>query len=134
MYLFWLNLIYHVFRYKKLNVLEKYPYYEAKHLYSKGSESSLSKRESPEMLARRLEQYDVVSFDVFDTLILRPFSEPADLFYILGEELGYMDFRRIRIEMELRAREEKYEKENHYEVNLSEIYDLFSREAGIDKK
>ncbi len=134
LYLFWLNLIYHVFRYKKLNVLEKYPYYEAKHLYSKGSESSLSKRESPEMLARRLEQYDVVSFDVFDTLILRPFSEPADLFYILGEELGYMDFRRIRIEMELRAREEKYEKENHYEVNLSEIYDLFSREAGIDKK
>ena len=29
LYLFWLNLIYHVFRYKKLNVLEKYPYYEA---------------------------------------------------------------------------------------------------------
>ena len=48
------------------------------------SESSKSQRETPEELAKRLAQYDVISFDVFDTLILRPFSLPTDLFFIIG--------------------------------------------------
>ena len=42
----------------------------------KVSESSLSLREAPEEFARRLLQYDIISFDVFDTLLFRPFSNP----------------------------------------------------------
>ena len=130
-YLLYLNAAYHVFRYRKIGISEKYPYYETKQLYSSGSESSLSRRKSPEEFARELAEYDVVSFDVFDTLVLRPFSSPTDLFFLLGDELGYMDFKRIRMEMEWRARERKYRKENHYEVNLEEIYEVLSEETGI---
>ena len=68
------------------------------------SESSKSQRETPEELAKRLAQYDVISFDVFDTLILRPFSLPTDLFFIIGDRLGYPDFERIRRKMEEAAR------------------------------
>lgn len=32
----------------------------------------------------KLKEYDVVSFDVFDTLIFRPFSVPTDLFSLVG--------------------------------------------------
>ena len=131
LYLLYLNAAYHVFRYRKIGLSEKYPYYESKQLYSGGSESSLSKRSSPEAFAKELSRFDVISFDVFDTLILRPFSSPADLFFLLGDELGYMDFKRIRMEMEWRARERKYRKENHYEVNLEEIYEMLSEETGI---
>jgi len=134
MYLFWLNISYYVLRNKKLLQTEKYPYYENKVLYAKDSESSLSKREPPEELAAELSKYDVISFDVFDTLVLRPFSSPTDLFFVLGDQLNYMDFQRIRCEMEWRAREKKYKKEKHHEVNLDEIYTVLAEETGIDKE
>ena len=133
-YLLYLNVAYHIFRRKKLGIIEKYPYYESKKLYSEGSESSLSKREAPKTFAKDLATYDVVSFDVFDTLIFRPFSSPADLFFLLGDALEYMDFKRIRQEMEWKAREKKYKQEKHYEVNLDEIYTLLSEETGIAKE
>jgi len=133
-YLLLLNISYYVFHNKKLAQTEKYPYYENKVLYSEDSESSISKRETPEELAAALAKYDVVSFDVFDTLVLRPFSSPTDLFFVLGDQLNYMDFQRIRCEMEWRAREKKYKREKHYEVNIDEIYTVLSEETGIDKE
>ncbi len=134
LYLLALNAGYHIFRIRRLGQMEKYPYYESRVLYTAGSESSLSDREPPEKLAERLLAYDVISFDVFDTLIFRPFSEPADLFFLVGDRLKYMDFKRIRMEMEWRAREKKYKEAGHYEVTLEEIYDLLSEETGIDSQ
>ncbi len=131
-YLIGLNISYYVFRRKSLEVSEKYPYYEERRLYTSGSESSISAKIRPEELARQLEEYDVISFDVFDTLIFRPFSEPTDLFFFLGDRLNYPDFKRIRMEMEWKARERKYKKSKSYEVNLEEIYTVLSQETGID--
>jgi len=133
-YLMGLNISYYIFRNKKLAQSEKNPFYEKKKLFIKDSESSLSKRETPEKLALELAKYDVISFDVFDTLVLRPFSSPTDLFFLLGERLGYFDFKRIRMEIEWKTREKKYKKEKHYEINLDEIYTLLSAETGIDKE
>lgn len=132
-YLLGLNFSYYVLRNKKLAVLEKYPFYEEKLLYAKDSESSLSYGVSPKELAGRLATYDIISFDVFDTLMLRPFSSPEDVFYLLEDRLSYPDFHRLRKEMEWKAREKKYKKEKHYEVTLEEIYDVIARETGIDK-
>ena len=73
-------------------------------------------RESPEVFARKLASYDVISFDVFDTLLLRFFSDPADVFYLIGMELDYPDFRRIRTEAE-RLRGER--KREHPELRRS---------------
>ena len=128
--LYW-NTTYYVFHDKRLAQPEKYPYYEEKLLYVKGSESSISCKTTPEKYAADLSGYDVISFDVFDTLVLRPFSEPTDLFHVLGHELGYPDFKRIREEMEWKARERKFKKEKHYEVTLEEIYRVLMRETGI---
>lgn len=134
LYLIGINIAYHVFRYRKIGVIEKYPYFERKKLYTKDSESSLSKKESPNKFAEELLQYDVISFDVFDTLIFRLFSTPSDVFFLVGDELGYMDFKRIRIEMEWKARKKKYKETGCYEVTLEEIYDLLSEETGIEKQ
>jgi len=97
------------------------------------SESSLSKRESPEALAKWLMQYDIISFDVFDTLIFRPFSKPTDLFFLLSEKLNYLDLERIRKEMEEKAREQKWKEKGHREVTLDEIWEVIERECGIDR-
>ncbi len=100
-------------------------------LLAEGSESALSLREEPEAFARRLGEGDLISFDVFDTLLLRPFDLPQDLFYLVGERLGYLDFRRLRMEMEERARQLAWKERGNREITLEEIYRLAERETGI---
>ncbi len=133
-YLLWLNFAYYVLRVRRLGKAEGCAFYEEKELCSAGSESALSKREEPEKLAGKLVEYDAVSFDVFDTLIFRPFSKPADLFYFVGRELDYQDFHRLRREMEGRARKERYEREGDWEITFEELYEVMERECGIGKE
>ena len=64
----------------------------------KQSESELAMQEGVSVVSfvEKLSSYDVISFDIFDTLIFRPFSEPTDLFYFVGEQLGIMNFKELR--------------------------------------
>jgi len=80
-------------------------------------------------IADKLCESEIVSFDVFDTLIFRPFAVPTDLFYCVGQKLGYPDFRTIRIEAETSARLRKQES-----VTLKDIYDFLSEKTGIDSE
>ena len=73
-------------------------------------------------LVSELMKYDVVSFDIFDTLIFRPFSAPTDLFYLIGNEIGLLDFKRMREEAEYTARIEKYAESGTYEVDFRDIW------------
>ncbi|MCL2864668.1 MAG: HAD-IA family hydrolase [Lachnospiraceae bacterium] len=99
--------------------------------YEDVSESIQNKREPVEHLVQKLTQYDVVSFDVFDTLLFRPVDTPSDLFYFMGEELGYLNFTEMRIEIERKARELKYKEKGHREVSLEDIWQLMEEEAGL---
>ncbi len=65
-----------------------------------------------------LKDYDTVSFDVFDTLLLRPYVEPTDLFYHMETNEKIPGFAKARIRAERVARSKIYP-----EVTLSEIYD-----------
>ncbi len=133
-YLLWMNFAYYILRCREYGISEQFAAYEKKELYREGSESAASGRESPELLAEKLATYDVISFDVFDTLIFRPFSKPTDLFYFVAEALDYPDFPGIRKEMERRAREERYRKEGDREVTFAEIYAVLERETGIGQE
>ncbi len=73
---------------------------------------------------------EIVSFDIFDTLIFRPFAVPSDLFYFVGEKLNYPDFRTIRIEAEKTLRCKKCGES----VNLKDIYDFISERTGISSE
>ena len=99
-------------------------------LYCKGSESGLSFCETPEKLAEKLCAFDTVSFDIFDTLIYRPFAAPVDLFYIVGAESEILDFTEIRQYCERKAREEKLEKDGNTEIDIDDIYNYMSNYAG----
>ncbi|MBQ8569482.1 MAG: HAD-IA family hydrolase [Oscillospiraceae bacterium] len=90
-------------------------------------ESKESFDKSPDELADILCEYGMVSFDIFDTLIFRPFSAPTDLFYVVGARLGIPDFRKIRIEAERKAREIS----EHGEISLSDIYNVLEKLTGI---
>lgn len=80
-----------------------------------------------------------VSFDIFDTLILRPFFVPADLFILLNKyfdeytnnKVG-IEFSKIRVFSEQLTRDLLYTDECQ-EVTLNQIYDTLEKEYGIDR-
>ena len=91
-------------------------------LPAQGSESAQTQREDPRLLAHRLAQFDLVSFDVFDTLLLREVDDPQTAFSLVGAKLSYPDFRRLRVEAELLAREKNRRAGGRGEVALREIW------------
>ena len=48
--------------------------------------------------------HDVISFDIFDTLLTRDVPAPSDIFAIIGEKLGKNNFAEIRITAETKAK------------------------------
>ena len=73
-----------------------------------------------ESILKKAEQYDVITFDVFDTLIIRDVRKPADIFRITYGELG----RYLRVIAEIIAR-----KTTKKEVSLKDIDRFFLLKA-----
>lgn len=123
-----MNFCYYILRDKKLKRFDENLRHKP---YCKGAESALSNNLTPEEMAERLMKYDVVSFDIFDTLIFRPFVRPTDLFYIVGEKLGYLDFVNLRVESECLCRLENKEKGISTEIDIKDIYARAEKYLGI---
>ena len=67
----------------------------------------------------KLEKYDVVSFDIFDTLLKRNVQNPTDVFRYIEQKNNLEGFAEKRILAEINARKKK----NGNEILLSDIYD-----------
>lgn len=122
-----LNIAYHILKIDLKNGVS----YTDKYPYCQDSESSLSYLGSPDEFAKKLLDYDIISFDIFDTLIFRPFKSPVDLFYIVAEKLNYLDFANLRVFAEYQARLEKKEKSNTEEITILDIYQYVEEHIGI---
>lgn len=88
------------------------------------------------------ESIKCVSFDVFDTLVKRPFYTPTDLFAFLSRDYRLitnsktgMEFEKIRILAEQQTRE-KIAKINptYQDVTLDEIYETIQEEYNINNE
>ncbi len=134
-YLLLLNFGYYVLRMRFLGRKPEAEVYEQKKLITSGCESGLTEDsiKSVDDMVELLAGYDVVSFDIFDTLVFRPFSSPTDLFYVVGDRLAFMDFKGMRTKLEQRARQLEYKRSGSYEVGIEAIWELIERESGIDK-
>lgn len=84
---------------------------------------------------------DVVSFDIFDTLLVRPFFEPTDLFEILSNHVAEyldlhdkIDFKQLRIDAERIARDKQWQKNSMVEdITLDDIYSSLAEISVISK-
>lgn len=82
-----------------------------------------------------------VSFDIFDTLVVRPFLEPTDLFRLLDEEYRKINnnktgisFSKIRVISENITRDEQFKKNPEIqEITLDDIYETIFKLYEIDK-
>lgn len=84
----------------------------------------------------------VISFDVFDTLVFRPFAKPLDMFICLNKPFteifginSYVDFASIRHYAEEHCHKiQKALKPGIEEPTFDEIYDLISEVYGYDRE
>lgn len=83
-------------------------------------------------MAQSLIQYDVISFDIFDTLILRKLNTPTDVFLIVGERVNCPDFFNIRIQAERESRDIREKKDGIREITIKEIYDRVALYTGLN--
>ncbi len=133
-YLLWLNFAYYILFLRFLGKNPEIEFYERRNLPTRCSESEewilAHPKLSVDVWVQKLKDYDVISFDMFDTLIFRPLSQPTDVFYLIGERLGIADFKNIRIWAEQDARVRCKEKYGHTEVSLEEIWENLVRDVG----
>lgn len=103
--------------------------------YMDGAESEILNRPQPFHLARTLLEYDIISFDIFDTLILRPFRSPGDLFALIGGRLNFSGFNEtftnIRKNSEKEAREYARSMEGNGEITIVQIYEMIAKSTDI---
>ena len=90
-------------------------------------------RKSLEELYELLSQYDVISFDIFDTALYRKVEFPNDVFTIMAAEMDHNDFVSVRKTAERQARDLKEKSYGTREIILSEIYDILEKYYGIDR-
>lgn len=75
---------------------------------------------------------DVVSFDIFDTLIFRIFNEPEDVFEFIGNILNIPDFKNLRMKFQQMA-SMKVERELRFpHANLDEIYSYMQENLDVN--
>ena len=79
-----------------------------------------SKKTNPQEFAKKLLAYDVISFDMFDTLVFRTCKKPVDVFAYLEKQNNIQNFKNLRIQAELDAR--RNSKKFWGEININEIY------------
>ena len=127
LYLLWLNIRYYILFDKRLRAPLSDEFYKPLKLKDR-PESALYPKCPPEQLAQKLKKYDVICFDIFDTLILRPFLSPDHLFYIVSLKLNYPAFRELRINAEKNTRAIKKE------PCFNQIWQNLSHNTGIDFK
>ena len=79
-----------------------------------------------------------ISFDIFDTLILRPFLRPLDLFCLLDskfddmmERIPMRTFSEIRVEAERIARKQQWKNHRYEDITLQEIYDILVTDYNV---
>ena len=128
-----MNAQYYILRKKDLDMPANISVYEDRKVPLNVSESAkaAAERGSADKVISRLSQFDVISFDIFDTLIFRPFSEPTDVFFMVGEKLDFLDFKRIRTEQEFLSRRDKLNTHGTNEVTLEDIWARMEKETGI---
>ncbi|MGN0161751.1 MAG: HAD family hydrolase [Lachnospiraceae bacterium] len=88
-----------------------------------------NKREMVDLLTPKVMQYDILSFDIFDTIIFRNVNRPEDIFELVGERIGVSGFAEMRISAEKKAISNLGDA-----YTLDDIYSYISQLAEIDIK
>jgi len=84
-------------------------------------------------IVNQLLGFDVISFDIFDTCLLRNVYDPRDIFQIMGILMGFDNFKSCRIKAEQECRLKCYSNNGHDEILLDDIYEILFEEYQVER-
>ena len=93
-----------------------------------------------EKIVEEIIKSDTISFDIFDTLIIRPFYEPKDLFKILNKKFkklcpnNNLIFSSIREKAEKITRDTNFKYNENEEITIDKIYNYITDNYKINSK
>ncbi len=81
-------------------------------------------------LSEQIRKHDIVSFDIFDTLLFRPFKRPSDMFEFMASDVAKLTSRKDLYFKDVRRQSEKLAFEaalsrGEGETHINEIYEYF---------
>ena len=74
-------------------------------------------------LKKLIENANVISFDIFDTLLLRKVNTPESIFEIVGNNFSIANFQRMRVEAQQKVSKLLHDLFSFQHANMDEIYD-----------
>lgn len=80
-----------------------------------------------ESLKSKIDNAKIISFDIFDTLLVRPYIKPTDLFYHLEKLYSANGYAQARIDAEKQARKNSQKAE----ITLEDIYNVIPKKFKI---
>lgn len=83
-------------------------------------------------LKKLIDQVRVVSFDVFDTLILRIVNDPETVFELVGQKFELCGYRAIRQRVQAREGVRLFAEKNYPHADMDEIYNALSKTSFYD--
>lgn len=90
-----------------------------------------------------IDSFDIISFDIFDTLLFRACASAEDIFCQTGDKIkekhknfiySGKTFWKLRIEAEKKARKIAFLTKGNYEINLADIYNQLPFEESLKKE
>jgi GT2 family glycosyltransferase/predicted HAD superfamily hydrolase len=84
-----------------------------------------------QQLKNMINNAEVVSFDIFDTLLFRKVNEPETIFELVGKHFGIHGFRKLRMDEQNEAGRRVYMLHQYPHANIDEIYDVLAEHTEI---
>lgn len=89
------------------------------------------KNQEKQQLKNRITQAEVISFDVFDTLLYRRTNTPETIFDLVGRHFGVDGFRRLRMKCQDEAGRRARQAHQDPHADMDEIYAVLSEHTEI---
>ena len=85
-------------------------------------------------LKKKIDQAEIISFDVFDTLLFRMVNSPETIFDLLGKKYSIPGFRKLRKDAQNEASRRAYEAYQYPHAMMDQIYDVLSEKTEISDR
>ena len=79
-----------------------------------------------------IDENDLISFDVFDTLLFRKTNTPEAVFDLVGEYCGIHGFRKQRMDAQEEASRRVFSTSGYPHPDINDIYEVLSSEGSTD--
>ena len=87
--------------------------------------------QAKELLKQQIRQANLISFDVFDTLLFRKTNTPETVFDLTGKHFGIHGFRKLRMDAQNEASARAYAAFRYPHADMDQIYDVLAEHTEV---